>query len=359
VRQLKRGGLYPLILAGGSGTRFWPLSRKARPKQLLALGGKKALIVETVERLRGLAPVGAISIACGAIHARQIRRLLPALPGANLLVEPVARNTAPAIAWAALRVLQRDPDGVLMVLPSDHHVRDPARFRTLLRQAAELCADGTLCTLGIEPTGPETGYGYLELGAELGGGARVVKAFVEKPDLEKARRYLASGNYLWNGGIFVFRADAVLAEIRRQLPELALLLDQMAPAIGTPRERKVVERLFPRAPNVSIDYGIMEHARHVATLPADVGWSDLGSFGALSQVKRADAQGNITEGLCLAIDAHRNIAVARDRPIVLLGVDDLVVVDAGDILLVVPRGRDQDVRLAVAELAKRGLEKLL
>jgi mannose-1-phosphate guanylyltransferase len=335
------------------------LSRRSRPKQLLALAGAEPLVVETVKRLRGLAPARSISFACGAAHARLIRRLLPELRADQLLVEPAARNTAPAIGWAALRVLARDPKGVLLVLPSDHHVREPARFRALLGRAASLCADGTLYTLGILPTGPETGYGYLRLGRRLAGGARIVQAFVEKPPLPTARRYVASGRYLWNAGIFVFRADAILAEIRRLLPELWAILEEIRPAIGTSREQKVVAKLFPRAPNVSIDYGIMEKASRVATLPADVGWSDLGSFGALAQVKRADARGNITEGPSVAIDSQRNIAIARDRPVVLLGVSDLVVVDAGDVLLVVPRGRDQEVRLAVAELSRRGLDRLL
>jgi mannose-1-phosphate guanylyltransferase len=356
---MTRPAIYPLILAGGSGTRFWPLSRRSRPKQLLALAGQNALIVETVQRLRGLAPPRAISVACGAAHVPQIRRLLPRLHANQMLIEPVARNTAPAIGWAAVRVLKRDPEGVLLVLPSDHHVRDPPRFRELLGRAARLCGDGTLYTLGIPPTGPETGYGYLELGEDLPSGARAVRAFVEKPSLPRARKYVASGRYLWNGGIFVFRADAILAEIRRLLPELASILDRIAPVVGTRREREVVARVFHRAPNVSIDYGVMERARRVATLPADVGWSDLGSFGALAQVKRSDASGNVTEGPCLTIDAHHCIAIARDRPLVLLGVKDLVVVDAGDVLLVAPRERDQDVRLAVAELARRGFDDLL
>jgi mannose-1-phosphate guanylyltransferase len=358
-RAQKKGGIYPLILAGGSGTRFWPLSRRARPKQFLALGGKRPLIVETARRLRGLVPERAISIACGRGHVRQVRSLFPGISARRLLIEPVPRNTAPAIAWAALRVLAQDPEGVLVVLPSDHHVRDPRKFSALLRRAVDLCADGTLYTLGIPPTGPETGFGYLKLGKKLPGGARVVKAFVEKPSLAKAKAYVALGDYLWNGGIFVFRADAFLAEVRRSLPELAALLDEIAPVVGTPREARVVERLFPRAPNISIDYGVMEKAPRVATLPADVGWSDLGSFAALSEVKPASSSGNVTEGPCLILDSRGCLAVAQGRPLVLLGVTDLVVVDAGDVVLVVPKSRAQDVRLAVDELSRRGLAHLL
>jgi mannose-1-phosphate guanylyltransferase len=355
----KAGHIHPLILAGGSGTRFWPLSRRARPKQFLALGGPRPLIVDTAQRLRGLTTARAISIACGRAHAPQIRQLFPDLAPDRLLVEPVARNTAPAIGWAALRVLARDPNGVLVVLPSDHHVRNPSRFRALLARAVRLCADGTLYTLGIPPTGPETGYGYLKLGAKLSGGAREVRAFVEKPSAAKAARYVASGDYLWNSGIFVFRADAVLAEIRRSLPELARILARIAPAVGTSREARAVERFFPQAPNVSIDYGIMEKAARVATLPADIGWTDLGSFAALAELKRVGRGGNVTQGSCVTIDSRGCLAISHDRPLVLLGVDDLVVVDTGDVVLVVPKSRAQDVRLAVAELEKRKLDKLL
>jgi mannose-1-phosphate guanylyltransferase len=275
------------------------------------------------------------------------------------LVEPVARNTAPIVGWAALRVRAQDPDGVMVVLPSDHRVQDAARFRALLKTAARLCQDGTLFTLGIVPTGPETGYGYLKLGAKLAGGARSVTAFVEKPSLAKARRYVASREYLWNAGIFVFRADAILREIERSLPQLARLLDRMALAIGTPREQRVVDEVFPKAPSISLDYGIMERAPRVATLPAAIGWSDLGSFTALFDLSPKDSANNVTEGQALLIDSDGCLALGGARPMVLLGVHDLVVVDASDVVLVVPKGRAQDVRLAGEELSRRGLRRLL
>jgi mannose-1-phosphate guanylyltransferase len=355
----RRGGVYPLILAGGSGTRFWPLSRRSRPKQVLALGSKDPLIVETVRRLRGFASSREIAVACGRLHANQIRSLLPEIPREQFLIEPVARNTAPIVGWAALRVRAKDPDGVMVVLPSDHRVENAARFRALLKTAARLCQDGTLFTLGIVPIGPETGYGYLRLGAKLPGGARGVKSFVEKPSLAEARRYLATREYLWNAGIFIFRADAILREIERLLPQLAKVLDRIAPTVGTRGEQRAVEELFPRAPSISLDYGVMERAPRVATLPADMGWSDLGSFTALFELARKDSANNVTEGQALLIDSHGCLALGRERPMVLLGVDDLVVVDAGDVLLVVPKARAQEVRLAVEELSRRGLTHLL
>jgi mannose-1-phosphate guanylyltransferase len=335
------------------------LSRRNRPKQVLALGSKDPLIVETVRRLRGFAAPHQIAVACGRQHARQIRALLPAIPREQFLIEPIARNTAPIVGWAALRVRAKDPDGVMVVLPSDHRVENAGRFRALLKRAARLCQDGTLFTLGIVPTGPETGYGYLRLGAKLAGDARAVKSFVEKPSLAKAKRYLASHEYLWNAGIFVFRADSVLREIERSLPQLARVLDRIAPSIGTRGEQRAIEALFPQAPSISLDYGVMERAPRVATLPADMGWSDLGSFTALFDLARKDSKNNASDGQALLIDSRGCLALGRARPMVLLGVEDLVVVDAGDVLLVVPKARAQDVRLAVEELSRRGLTRLL
>jgi mannose-1-phosphate guanylyltransferase len=226
--------LYPVVMAGGSGTRFWPLSRKARPKQFLALATDRPLIVETVSRLAGLATPGRTYVVCGPLHVRAVRRLLPRLPGANVLVEPIARNTAPAIGLATLQVQARDPDGVLAVLPSDHHVANVPGFQAVVRRAAEVAQSGALVTIGIKPTRPETGYGYVQVGKPIDGGASRVRAFVEKPDAPTAAGYLASGQYLWNGGIFVFTARAMREAIDRHLPELGAVLDRLAPTVGTP-----------------------------------------------------------------------------------------------------------------------------
>jgi mannose-1-phosphate guanylyltransferase len=343
--------LFPIVLAGGSGTRFWPLSRERRPKQLLPLAGPQPLIVDTLQRLKGLCPPGNISVVCGAAHAASIRRLTRLRP-AQVWVEPAARNTAPCIGWAALKVLRRDPEGVLAVFPSDHHVASPARFREVIRRCERIAADGTLCTVGLKPTRPETGYGYLRLGASLGGGAHRVDAFIEKPSAEKAER-LARRGHLWNGGIFVFRADAILAEIERQLPSLRRVLHRIAPGVGTPAERRLLARWFPKAPKVSIDVGVMEGARRIATVSGDFGWSDLGSFASLPEVRRADARGNVAEGSAILVDSDDCIVLARGRPVAVVGLRGMVVVDAGDSLLVVPRDRCQDVRAVVEALKTR------
>jgi mannose-1-phosphate guanylyltransferase len=349
-----------VILAGGSGTRFWPLSRRRRPKQFLPLAGERPLLVETVERVEGLALPRDALVVAGRIHGPAIRRMLPRLPAGNVLLEPVPRNTAPAIGWAALRLLARHDDPVLAILPSDHHVRNVPRFRKLLREAAAIARQGALVTLGITPTGPDTGFGYLKMGKREGSGARRVEAFVEKPDRVTAERYLRSGKYVWNAGIFVFQASTVLAEIQRQLPELGRVLDRIAPAVGTPREAAAVRRWFPEAPSISIDYGVMEHAAApVVVLPADVGWSDLGSFDALPRVRPTDREGNLIDGNAIVVDSRGCIVLARDRPVAVIGAENLVVVDAGDAVLVVPRDRVQEVRKAVAELEKRGMKGLL
>ncbi|HTS82031.1 MAG TPA: mannose-1-phosphate guanylyltransferase [Myxococcaceae bacterium] len=350
--------LYPVVMAGGSGTRFWPLSRKARPKQFLALATDRPLLVETMARLKGLATPAQSYVVCGPVHARAVRRLLPRLPAANVLVEPIARNTAPAIGLATLQVQARDPDGVLAVLPSDHHVADVAGFQAVLRRAAEVARSGALVTIGIRPTRPETGYGYVEVGEPIAGGAARVRAFVEKPDAPTAARYLASGQYLWNGGIFVFTARAMREAIERHLPELGSILERLAPTVGTARHAAALKRWFPAAPSVSIDYGVMEKAHDIAVVPGDFGWSDVGSFAALPEVRPADGDGNVVVGQgVVLVDSAGCVVVGSGRPLGLVGLRDMVVVDAGDAVLVVPRERSQDVRAVVQSLAKRGLGK--
>ena len=350
--------LYPVVMAGGSGTRFWPLSRKARPKQFLALATDRPLIVETVKRLEGLATPGRTYVVCGPVHARAVRRLLPRLPAANVLVEPIARNTAPAIGLATLHVQARDPEGVLAVLPSDHHVADVPGFRAVLVRAAEVARSGALVTIGIEPTRPETGYGYIRVGEQLHGGAARVKAFVEKPDAPTAAGYLASGGYLWNGGIFVFTARAMLEAIARHMPELAAVLDRIAPTLGTSRYGAALKKWFPTAKAVSIDYGVMEKAEQIAVVPGAFGWSDVGSFAALPEVRPGDDAGNVVVGEgAVLVDSAGCVVVGSGRPLGLVGLRDMVVVDSGDAVLVVPRDRSQDVRAVVQSLKARGLGK--
>jgi mannose-1-phosphate guanylyltransferase len=353
--------LYPVIMAGGSGTRFWPLSRKARPKQFLPLASKAPLIADTVGRLKGLTSVKDTFVVCGPLHAKAAAKLVKGLPKKNLLVEPVARNTAPAIALAALHVAARDPAGILVVLPSDHHVADPAAFRRTLQEAAQVAQAGHLVTLGIQPHHPETGYGYIQVGEPLGQGAgRRVKAFREKPDLATAQGYLASGDYLWNGGIFVFRADTILAALSEHMPEMKAGLTALRKSVGKRTYAGVLKRVFPKLPSQSIDYGVMEKAQNIAVLPGDFGWSDVGSFAAIPEVRPADANGNVVSGEgAVLVDCKGCVVLAEKRPLAVVGLTDTVVVDSGDAVLVVPRSRSQDVRQVVEALKARKLDKYL
>jgi len=346
--------LHPVIIAGGSGTRFWPLSRQSRPKQFLPLASDRPLIADTAARLKGLAPLSRTLVVCGKLHARAVRAALPRLPARNVLVEPAARNTAPAIGLATIEVAKRDPGGVLLVLPSDHHVGDPARFREVLANAAEVARTGMLVTIGLSPTRPETGYGYIQVGEPLSGAAKRVRRFVEKPDAATAQQYVRGGDYLWNGGIFVFQAQAMLDAIRQHLPALADGLDVIR------KSRAKLAKVFPALPAISIDYAVMEKAQNIAVLPGDFGWSDVGSFAAMEEVRPLDARGNVAAGeLPLLVDCDGCVVLGKERPLAVVGMRDVVVVDAGDAVLVVPKGRSQDVRQVVEALKQRKLSRYL
>jgi mannose-1-phosphate guanylyltransferase len=359
--------IYPVIMAGGSGTRFWPLSRRTRPKQFLALAGDAPLLAATVARLPPLAGPERTYVVCGPRHVAAARRLVPQLPRANFIVEPVARNTAPCVGLAAIHVAARAPNGIIAMLPADHHVARPDDFREALAAAAQLAETGAIATIGIRPNRPETGYGYLRVGPRVAAGskrkrltAHKVERFVEKPDVVTAARYLADGGYLWNSGIFVFRADVILDEIHRAMPVLGEQLEVIEAALGKPAYGRILKRVFPDCPSISIDYGVMEKSHRIAVVPADFGWSDVGSFAALPDVRKTDHLGNVAEGDAMVIDGRNNVVLANGkRPVAVVGIDDVVVVDAGDAVLVCRRDRAQDVRKAVEELGRRGREEVL
>jgi mannose-1-phosphate guanylyltransferase len=360
--------IYPVIMAGGSGTRFWPLSRKNRPKQFLPLAGDAPLLAATVSRLPPLAKAKETYVVCGPRHAAAAKRLVPQLPKENFIVEPCARNTAPCVGLAALHVAAKDPKGIIAMLPADHHIGRPEAFRDALSAAAVLAEAGNIATIGIHPSRPETGYGYLKLGPRLAArskgkgkfGAHKVERFVEKPDVVTAARYLADGSYLWNSGIFVFRADVILDEIRRAMPVLGEQLGVIRDALDTPGYAKTLKRVFPDCPSISIDYGVMEKSHRIAVVPAEFGWSDVGSFAALSDVRKTDHLGNVAEGDAMVIDGRNNVVLAtKERPVAVIGLDGVIVVDAGDAILVCRRDRAQDVRKAVEELGRQGREELL
>jgi mannose-1-phosphate guanylyltransferase len=346
--------LHAVLLAGGSGTRFWPLSRTRKPKQFLRLVTGRTLLAETYVRVLPLAPAARTWVVCGSAHADGVREALPDLPGAHLVVEPAARNTAPAIGLAAVHVLRDDREAVLLVLPSDHHIADPQRFRDALQTAARVARQGDLVTLGIRPTRAETGYGYLRRGVEREPGVFAVEAFVEKPDAATAQRYLADARYSWNAGIFVLRADAYLEALRRHLPAVHGGLQEIAADPARAAE------VFPRLPSISIDYGVMEpeskSTRRIALVAAEeMGWSDVGSFATLPEVRELDARGNAVSGDALTIDCADCVVLAdAGRLVAVVGMKGACVIDAGDALLVVPRERAQDVRAVVEALKGQG-----
>lgn len=346
--------MYAIIMAGGAGTRFWPLSRRRRPKQLLSLFGGKPMIAETVDRLEGLIPPERVLVVTNEVLADAVREALPSVPAENVLSEPMGRNTAPCIAMAAAAVRSAaGAEEVMVVLPADHFIRDVDAFRATLAAAANEAEGGAIVTLGIEPTKPETGYGYIRCGSPLSEGVREVDRFVEKPDHATAMTYLQDGNYLWNSGMFCFRVDRILGEFSAQLPALAAEVDPIASALER-RDASALREVFERIEPVSIDYGVMEGAEDVRVLPASFGWSDVGHWDALPSVTATDSKGNVQMGDVVAVDCTECVLVGHDRRVLAtVGLERIVVVDTEDALLVAPRDRVQEVRRVVEALKAR------
>lgn len=351
---------WAIILAGGSGTRFWPASRASRPKQLLALGERpdEALLAATVRRIAPLVPSERVIVATGAHLVKATRELLPEVPRENVIAEPAARNTAPCIAWASAIVADRDPEATIMVLPADHAIADEDAFRGVLARAMGVAQAGAITTVGIEPTRPDTGYGYIQVGKKRDDGANDIVRFVEKPNRERAERFLASGDYLWNAGMFFFRADAMRTAIAAHAPPIAAGVEAILK--GGP---EALAEIFPALPSISIDHAVMEKAAWLAVVPGSFGWNDVGSWeSAWELAAKDDAKNSAPEG-AIVVDSRgvlvRDLSTAGSKKtIALVGVDDLVVVETDDALLVMPRSRAQDVRLVVEELKKRGSDRL-
>jgi len=350
--------IYPVILSGGVGSRLWPTSRALYPKQLLPLVSERAMLIETALRVSGragfAAPVIVSNDAQRFIIAQQIHEA--GLRALAHILEPEGRNTAPAAAAAAAFVRARDPQGVLLLLPADHHIGDVEAFHGAVAAGARLAAEGRLVTFGVVPSGPETGYGYIKRGEALAGGAGYsVARFVEKPDRATAEAYLAEGGYDWNSGIFMFRADRVLEEMRAHCPEIAARAGEAVVKAAHDLDfLRLDADAFAACPSDSIDYAVMEHTDAAAVIPVDMGWSDIGSWGALWEIGAKDEAGNVTVGDVIAEETRDSYIRAEAGLVATLGVNNLVIVDTGDVLLVASRDRVQDVKKIVERVAGAG-----
>jgi mannose-1-phosphate guanylyltransferase len=348
-----------LVMAGGRGTRFWPLSRNRRPKQCLALTGGRTLLQQTVDRVLGLVGSDCVMVATGRDMEAEVRAQLPELPPESFLVEPRGRNTAPCIAWGAVETARRwGGDSVMAVLPADHLVADQEAFRAVLAAAAEAASHtNSLVTIGIQPTRPETGYGYLEVGGELGrwGGRPFlrVRRFVEKPDARTAEGFLATGGHLWNAGMFCWTVDAIRDAYREYLPRTWAAMEALT------HRPESLDELWERFDATSVDYGVLERSRGVLTVPAEFGWSDVGAWSALRDLLPGATGGSIVAAQSVALDARGNVVHAPGKLAALLGVDGLVVVDTEDVLLVSRVEYAQQIRRIHDEVERRGLTHYL
>jgi mannose-1-phosphate guanylyltransferase len=355
-------------MAGGGGTRLWPVSRKERPKQLLPLLGKETLFQSTVTRLQALFPPERILVVTVAEQARVMREQVPSIPEENYLIEPAPRGTASVVALAAGVLKKRDPQAVMAIQTADHHIRNQDLFNYLLSTALDVASKNYLVTLGITPTFPSTGYGYIQQGELLDGEYKypvyTVKRFKEKPDDATAQQLLRSGDHSWNSGMFVWQVDTILAEINRQMPELHQAVDTIVAAWDTPARDQILRSQWNELKSQTIDYGVMEKAERVAVLPAGgLGWSDVGSWDSLFEVLLPDMNGNVEVNSQnhLALDTHNALVYSTDdqRLVVTIGLDDVVVVDTDDVLMICQVDQAQKVRDVVEHLKKHNQEKYL
>lgn len=348
--------MHGVILAGGSGTRFWPLSREEYPKQLLKIFGNHSLIQATLARIADLIPSNQTYIATNPSQAEQIRfQLSPSQEGPHFIYEPMGRNTAAAIGLAATYLRKRFQDGVMVVLSADHFIREPHLFIEALRLGENLANEGYLVTLGAKPTRPETGYGYIQKGNPFPNhsGASNVQRFIEKPNRETAEQYLRRDDCFWNTGIFLWKISTILAEIKQFLPPLSEGLKEIEQRMETAEEAQALARIYPTLPSISIDYAVLERSDRLAVIPTDMGWEDVGSWSALDEVIQRDGNGNILTGNVVNVDSQNSIVYGNKRVVAVVGLKDIVVADTEDATLVCAKEKAQEVKRVVEALRKR------
>ncbi len=355
--------LFALILAGGSGTRLWPRSRRDRPKQLLSLFSECSMLQETYDRIAPIIPPDHVFVITNQAYAQAAHEQLPQLPLENIIGEPEGRGTAPAIALAALYMRRMDPHGTMISLHADHYIACPDEFRQVVLQAAQVARAGYLVTLGIQPSHPETGYGYVHRGEliEMLGGQSVYRIleFMEKPDAATAERFVRSQEYSWNSGIFTWQFDTLFEELARYMPALMAQLAEIAQDLGTASERATIERVWSQVENQTIDVGLMEKCTREAVLPVDVGWSDVGNWETLFELLPHDTDMNVLVGDHVTVNTTSSLLYSPNRMIAAVGVENLIVVDAGDAILICPRDRVQEVKHVVEMLRKKDQSQYL
>jgi len=356
-----------VIMAGGVGTRFWPRSREKSPKQFLEIIGKKTMIQTTVERLDKFVRIQDIFVVTNKVQQSLVKKQIPELPEENIIIEPVGRNTAPCIGLAAMHVMKLDPDAVMVVLPSDHLIREVGEFQRVLSVAVETAyKSSSLLTIGITPTHPETGYGYIQMFDEKGEhnpyfdkGVLKVKTFAEKPNLATAEKFLKSGDFLWNSGMFVWRADAILNQMQTCLPDMFAELAKIQEVLDTPQYQSILEKVYGLIRGISIDYGVMEKADAVYVIPGDFGWNDVGSWREVWKVSGKDDNGNSITGKVISRDAKNCLVHSSDKLIAVIGAEDLVIINTDDAILVCKIDRSQDVKEIADYLRRKQMNEYL
>jgi len=357
-----------VVPAGGGGTRLWPRSRQETPKQFLDIVSERTMLQETTDRVESLVPPERLYVITNARHAAPVRAQLPAVPAENIVGEPEGRDSAPAIGlMAAILEKTLGPDAVMATLPADHVILNPAQFSRILASAAEVATDGYLVTLGIPPTGPDIGFGYIQSGetvhADTDAGVPVyeVKQFKEKPKREVAEQYLADGGYYWNAGMFIASVKTLRDLYKTHLPQMEAAFTQIVAAHGTERFDAVMAEVFPTLEKISVDYGIAEKADKVAVIPADIGWNDVGSWQRLAEILTAEGKEteNVVIGHHVGVDTHGSLIYSPNRLIATIGLDDIIVIDTPDATLICPKSRSEEVKKIVDELKARGRHELL